>query len=277
MKVDPIHEVVERHLADKNHARILDIGAWFIPYGRATHVVDLMPWETRGCKLSLERLPGENFSKDTWVGVDICDPQMILPFPDKFFDFVICGGTLEDLPDPGPCVREMRRVARAGYIRVPTMTCELTIGVEDRSNNVVGYIHHHWICQSHGPNRLEMMAKADAGLGPGFGRNIPLVTFERSHRNQPLNSLHLIWEDDLAVDLVRGPTVKKRTREHIKSLGISATDYVMDTFLRWARRTRSQLRGKPGFNNSKDNWWQEMLRISKPYSDPALHRKAGGD
>jgi hypothetical protein len=31
----------------------LDIGGWFIPYPRATHVVDIMPWETRTGRVPL--------------------------------------------------------------------------------------------------------------------------------------------------------------------------------------------------------------------------------
>jgi SAM-dependent methyltransferase len=276
MKVDSIHEVVEQHLAGKSYTTILDIGAWFIPYGRATHVVDLMPWETRGCKLTLDRLPGENFSKETWVTLDICDPNLKLPFPDKFFDFVICGGTVEDLPDPAPCIREMIRVGRAGYIRVPTMACELTIGVEDRANNVVGYVHHHWICRSENSSQLQMLAKADAGLGAGFRGHIPLVIFERNHRNQPLNSIHFFWEENFTTDFTSGPQAKDAAAEFLKSLNIPACEYMRDAALRFARRTRSRLRGKSAFGKSKESWWQEMLQISKPYSDPDLHRKAGG-
>lgn len=276
MTIDSIHEVVERHVSRQNYQTILDIGGWFIPYPRATHVVDLMPWETRGGKLNLARLPEEMFTKDTWVAMDVCDPAMKLPFPDKYFDCVVCGGTLEDLPDPAPCIAEIRRVGKRGYIRVPTMTCELTVGVEDRANNVIGYFHHHWICQSPASNNLVMASKEDAGLGLLPGHHIPLRTFERSHRTEPLNSLHLFWEDDLSVTFLRGEAASELAHSYIASLKISPRDYVEDAAFRFARRARSRLRGNAAFENSKSAWWNQMLQISKPYSDPALHRRAGG-
>lgn len=46
-----------------------------------------MPWETRGCKVQLERIPDEQFSKQTWFSVDLTDPQTPFPFPDKSIDF----------------------------------------------------------------------------------------------------------------------------------------------------------------------------------------------
>lgn len=48
-------------------ARVLDAGGWFIPLPRATHVVDLMPYETRRCVVTLEPLAGERFTRDTWL------------------------------------------------------------------------------------------------------------------------------------------------------------------------------------------------------------------
>jgi hypothetical protein len=51
-------------------APVLDCGAWFIPLPAASHVVDIMPYETRGGKLQLTPLPGENFTKATWFQAD---------------------------------------------------------------------------------------------------------------------------------------------------------------------------------------------------------------
>ena len=57
-------------------AKILDVGGWFIPCPLATHVVDIMPWETRGAKLQLNPLPGERFTKETWFQVDCLNPSI---------------------------------------------------------------------------------------------------------------------------------------------------------------------------------------------------------
>jgi len=265
MNVDPMHQVVERHLEGRSYDRILDIGAWHIPYWRSTHIIDRLPWETRGGSLQLAPIPGERFSKETWYMLDITDASARFPFPDKYFDFVICGGTLEDLPDPRHCIEEIRRIGRAGYIRVPTTKCELTVGIEDRSNNVVGYCHHSWICDTPAPGKIVMMSKADAKLGLLPGRHIPLETFERNHRTEILNSIHFIWEGDFDVTFVNGPEVENRVQAQIRSLRIPLTDYAKDDLKRFARRTRDRLKGGGSFERAKLQWWNDMLSISEPY------------
>ena len=70
--------------------------------------------------------PGpERFGTDTWVTRDMCDPEP-WPFADDVFDFAICTFTLEDIRDPVRVCAEMSRVARAGYIEVPSLLDELS-------------------------------------------------------------------------------------------------------------------------------------------------------
>lgn len=274
--IDALHDVVERHVARKSYATILDVGAWFLPYPRATHVVDMMPWETRGGRVQLQPNPGERFSKATWIALDLNDPAMRFPFGDKSIDFVMCSGTLEDLANPGPCVREMVRTGRAGYIRVPSMVCELTVGVEDRANSVIGYRHHHWICAVTGRGELTMMRKADAGLAVRPGRCIPLRSFENLLRQEPGRfdrTVHVFWEGSIAVAFQAGPGVRDSVAQYIQTLRIPACDYPWDSILRRARRMRDRLRHARGFEAGKVDWWEEMLRISEPYAAPGLLRR----
>jgi hypothetical protein len=51
--------------AHSGTARILDAGGWFKPLARATHVLDLMPYETRRGVLAPAPLVGERFTRDT--------------------------------------------------------------------------------------------------------------------------------------------------------------------------------------------------------------------
>ena len=127
---------------------VLDIGGWARCFNRADFVLDLFPFETRGrCyqdAMDLGPQGGvvEHFSAETWICRDMCD-HTPWPFADKQFDYCVCSHTLEDIRDPLWVCREMIRVAKAGYIEVPSMAFELSRGRE--SGVPVGLSHHKWI------------------------------------------------------------------------------------------------------------------------------------
>lgn len=128
-------------------ARVLDVGGWAAPVNRADWVIDLMPYESRG-----QLMPGgfgpppARFNADRWVIADICASEP-WPFADNFFDFAICTFTLEDVRDPIRVCAEMSRVARAGYIEVPSLLDELSWRNPEASGGPwVGHCHHHWLC-----------------------------------------------------------------------------------------------------------------------------------
>jgi ubiquinone/menaquinone biosynthesis C-methylase UbiE len=100
-----------------------------------------MPYATRGAygERGEER---ERFSAQTWVERDICDRDP-WPFADGQFDFAICSHTLEDVRDPVWVCSELTRVARAGYVEVPSRLEEQAWGV---AGEWVGWSHHHWLC-----------------------------------------------------------------------------------------------------------------------------------
>jgi hypothetical protein len=277
--VDEMHKVLDKYVASRDFSTILDIGGWFLPYQRATHVIDLLPWETRGGRLQLEKLPGEKFSKQTWIGIDICDPQTPFPLADKSIDFVVCSGTLEDLADPRHCASEMRRVGRAGYIRVPSIFEELTIGIEDRTNNIIGYHHHNWVCRQDSERHLTMMAKPDAKLSRLKGEYIPHRFAERRYIEFPSQynrNIHFFWEADYQVSYETGPRVRQQILTYLDDLQIASSDYISDAAYRLARNVRDRFLRRGAFVSRKSTWWDDMLMISKPYSDPVLWRKAGG-
>jgi hypothetical protein len=131
-------ERIERTLSDE--AVLLDVGGWGKPLARADWVIDLMPYETRGLYGALDP-SAERFSAESWVTRDICDHEP-WPFADDQFDFVVCSHTLEDIRDPIWVCREMARVARAGYIEVPSRLDEQTLGV---NGPWAGWSHHRWL------------------------------------------------------------------------------------------------------------------------------------
>jgi hypothetical protein len=150
--LDASRRAIEDRLQDTDV--VLDVGAWAKPLARADWVIDLMPYETRGLYGYDREAADERFSADTWVVHDICsrDPW---PFADDQFDFAICSHTLEDIRDPVWVCSELQRVARAGYIEVPSRLEEQTWGVQ---GNFVGWTHHRWLTDL-SDNRIDFTLK----------------------------------------------------------------------------------------------------------------------
>ena len=148
---------------------VLDIGGWGRPFSRADWVLDIMPWETRGLYGRDGPLP-ERFSRDTWIQRDICAREPY-PFGDKQIDFVVCSQTLEDVRDPVFVCSEMVRIARAGYIEVPSRLEEQAYGFQ---GPWAGWSHHRWLIDI-GESRVDFVFKhhvvhnrASDRFPPGF-------------------------------------------------------------------------------------------------------------
>jgi SAM-dependent methyltransferase len=142
-----LEEGLRRVLELPDGARVLDVGGWAAPLNRADWVIDLMPYETRGALAPDGVGPGPaRFTPETWVVADICARQP-WPFADDFFDFAVCTFTLEDVRDPVRVCEEISRVARAGYVEVPSLLDELTWRNPEPSGGPwVGHAHHRWLC-----------------------------------------------------------------------------------------------------------------------------------
>src|SRR5258708_1223556 len=123
-------------------ALVLDVGGWAKPFARADWVLDLMPYETRGLYGSEQGdREQEPFNAGTWVERDIC-ARGPWAFGGGQFDFAICSHTLEDVRDPVWVCQELQRVAKAGYIEVPSRLQEQARGVQ---GDWVGWGHHRWL------------------------------------------------------------------------------------------------------------------------------------
>jgi len=242
---------------------ILDVGGWFIPEPRATHVVDLMPWETRGARLNLDPDPGERFTKETWFQADFLSENFALPFPDKTFDLVLCGQTVEDLADPSRLLDEMQRVGKSGIIECPSRLTEQTVGIRDRESSQPGHPHHHWIVDRE-KDGLALYRKQDSGLDQVAAR-IPLLFFEcfSAGRRDELKTMQFVWRDRFDYRLVRGPECLSKAAETVSELGILRAVRIKDRVLRWARRSRSRLQGRGPENF---DWWKRIVEESRQYS-----------
>ncbi|MBV9863198.1 MAG: methyltransferase domain-containing protein [Alphaproteobacteria bacterium] len=148
--------------------RVLDIGGWYQPFNLATHVIDLCPFETRRRQEALDPEDAERFAADTWLVTDVCAPPW--PYPDKFFDFVVCSNLLEDVRDPLAVCRELNRVGNSGYIETPSRLREIFskerwFALRAWRGNVpeVGFYHHRWFVEMEGAH-LRFTAKTTALL-----------------------------------------------------------------------------------------------------------------
>jgi len=152
---------VERLVRDLSpEDKVLDVGGWACPFNRAQWVLDAEPFETRGYYASFggpsSQGPEEEwFTKATWVQRDICD-RAPWPFANKVFDFAVCSHTLEDVRDPLWICSELVRVAKRGYIEVPSRVFESCLGAE-RSGQA-GLSHHRWLIDIDG-RRVRFLPK----------------------------------------------------------------------------------------------------------------------
>lgn len=168
--------------------RVLDVGGWMKPFPRADYVMDIMPWHSRGLLGSVHEGP-ERFDESTWIIRDFCAREPY-PFPDKYFDFVICSHVLEDIRDPVFVCSELKRVGRAGYIETPSRVIEQTMGIE--SESYPGYCHHRWLIEAEG-NKLWFTMK-NARIASNWRLHLPSNARNRYSGFDAIT--FLFWDED---------------------------------------------------------------------------------
>jgi len=132
---------VDRLLAElPDRAVLVDVGGGMLPLNRADWIMDALAYDERAEFGTLGPGP-ERFSGATWVQRDICDREP-WPFADKQLDFAVCSHTLEDVRDPIWVCSELNRVAKAGYVEVPSRLEEQTYGFQ---GPWTGWSHHRWL------------------------------------------------------------------------------------------------------------------------------------
>ncbi len=116
---------------------IVDIGPGAHPFPAATEFVGRID-------------PTGDYGGKPFRELDLnCDR---LPYDDQSVDFVYCRHTLEDLDHPSHLLREIQRVAKAGWLETPSPICETTSGVDAPGSNYKGkgYGHHRYFLWSSG-------------------------------------------------------------------------------------------------------------------------------
>jgi hypothetical protein len=142
-----------------SEAAVIDVGGGAAPFPRADYVIDAMPYAKLGGgsdgniheKLGVS----PRYSPERWIQTDLCDREA-WPIADKAFDFAVCSHLLEDIRDPIWVCSELRRIAKAGYIEVPSRVVEQSKGIENPRH--AGYYHHRWLI-TRNQNGLEFRHK----------------------------------------------------------------------------------------------------------------------
>ncbi len=123
--------------------RVLDVGGAGNPFLRADVVCDL----TFGCSAQRNGSPPALREGVTHVEAIVEN----LPFADNEFDFVYCTQVLEHVADPVAACRELSRVARRGFIEVPSRMSEMLHGnpshrwLIDRDNDTLVFCARRFV------------------------------------------------------------------------------------------------------------------------------------
>lgn len=173
--------------------RVIDVGGWWKPLNRADDVVDLLRYETRGGGGTLGDDP-ERYSAETWHQFDICETPW--PFSDKEFDFAYCGQTLEDIRDPIAACRELSRIARRGYVEVPSVWIECTfdIDVGPLTHRYPGFEKHRWLVFDEGDSSVLFVPKQ---VWLGLIEFVPRETSLRYRTDQRIWTTAIHWDDEI--------------------------------------------------------------------------------
>ena len=128
------HDLLFKKLCIPREAKVLDVGGGENPFKYATVVVDrdfgMGNIHIDGRHTPLKR---EGF---TYIRADIQN----LPFPDNYFDFVVCMHVLEHVESPGKSCEELMRVAKKGFLETPRKWTEY----------YAGHPTHRWLVDEHG-------------------------------------------------------------------------------------------------------------------------------
>lgn len=198
--------------SDPKKPQILDIGGWFAPCRQATHMVDLMPFETMNVKGAYGN--GElQIRKENYFQLDLGAIDR-LPFADKQFDFVVCRHTLEDIKDPIWVCHEMMRIAKSGYIETPHRLYESTKGVE--RHWWCGHYHHRWLVEIQNQKIIFQFKPHNLHSHPAFSwRCFPWQKVREEYKNTGL-----LWNGSFEVEerlIIDYGDLKRNLKEFKKS------------------------------------------------------------
>ena len=183
---------------------VLEVGSGHNPHMRSDVLLDFFEVDDKvdghrgGTGLTIDR---------PFVKADVCD----MPFKDKAFDYVVAISLLEHIDDVGNAVKEIQRVGKRGFIKLPTEFTE--------------YLHpskeHRWFCNIYG-DTLVFKEKPKGWKSP-FGEIFhKLWHSDREYfwfyqHHQALYNLSFEWEGRIKhrVEKYSPPDFSKLKVEHL--------------------------------------------------------------
>jgi SAM-dependent methyltransferase len=184
-------------------ALVLDVASGGKPYWRSNVLMDKFVFDNseRDANLVIDR--------DFVVG-DVNK----MPFKDKVFDFVIARHILEHLPHPELFIKELERVAKAGYIETPSSFSE----------NLYGWPFHLWevdvennilMIKSKEKNENKQLKK----LSKYFDHDKNLKKFSVNNRSMFYTSYY--WKDKINFKIIREDMLEKTVESQNVDIGDS--------------------------------------------------------
>ncbi len=196
----PIQQVQDylTNVVIKPGDRVLDVGPGHSPFKRADVSVDFVD------------VPGV----PNLVKCDIANEP--LPFKDKEFDFVYARHILEDSYNPFALCAEMSRVAKAGYLEIPSPMAEIVRGADGSSPPYRGYYHHRWIGWTFG-KELRLVSKYPL---------LEYLRFDEPRIEELLKqdrywNTYLLWTEKIIVNHRQAPLDYEILRDYALMLGES--------------------------------------------------------
>lgn len=163
----------------KRGEKVLDVGSGGEPFEKATHLVDMFPRDTQH-RYNVLKTGGLPFIQGNVLN---------LPVKKKAFDFVYCAHVLEHVDDPAKACDELMRVARRGYVEVPTRISDVVFNfvmkpdfhkwhVTMMDNSLIFVEYGEWERQDTKCNELYLLAhaKKENPVRNMFRRNKNLIT-----------------------------------------------------------------------------------------------------
>jgi SAM-dependent methyltransferase len=182
------------HLTVRPGARILEVGGEKKSHPQANVVADVFSMYRKNDDPIFEMWNHQEL---------VLASEDELPFDEDAFDYVICCQVLEHLDNPVPLLYEMSRVAKKGYVEVPSLVNEY----------MAPNPKHKWVCMEI-DHKMVLMEKAQIGMDNPirhFGSLFTTVLNEDSlafktfvRANQDIFSVRHEWEADIDFEINPG-------------------------------------------------------------------------